>query len=52
MNTDKDKIPNQEKNNTSVKDSAIDEKANVADGREINHQVKDKREKHQPRDNA
>lgn len=50
MSTDK-KIPGDEET-TSKKDSAINKKANEADGREINHQVKDKREHHQPRDNA
>jgi len=50
MNTDK-KIPGQEES-TSKKDSAINKKANEADGREINHQVEQRREQHQPRDNA
>ena len=52
MSTEDKKIPGQEQHKTSIKDSAIDEKANEADGREINHQVKDKREKPQPRDTA
>lgn len=52
MSTTDKKIPGQEQHKTSIKDSAIDEKANEADGQEINHQVKDRREIHQPRDNA
>ena len=52
MSTDDKKIPGQKEHKTSIKDSAIDEKANEADGREINHQEKQRREKHQPRDNA
>jgi hypothetical protein len=39
-------------NESSLKDNAINKKGNKADGREINHQVTDKREQHQPRDNA
>ena len=50
--SDEKKIPGQEQHKTSIKDSAIDKKANKADGQEINHQFKDRREKHQPRDNA
>jgi|GEM_PF-658974 len=52
MSTDNKKNPGQEEHETSIKDSAIDEKANKADGREINHQQKQRREKHQPRDTA
>ncbi len=52
MSTDDKKIPGQEAHKTSKKDNAINKKANEADGREINDQVKDKREQHQPRDNA
>ncbi|WP_452224381.1 hypothetical protein [Lacinutrix chionoecetis] len=44
------KIPKQ--NNQPEKEQAINKKGSQADGKEINHQVKDKREKHQPRDNA
>lgn len=36
--------------NQSLEEQAIDERANH--GREINHQVKQKREHHQPRDTA
>ena len=36
--------------NQSLKEQAIDESA--TQGKKINHQVKDKREKHQPRDTA
>ena len=50
MNTD-NKIPGQDEA-TSKKDSAIDKKANISDGQEINHQVEQRREQHQPRDNA
>ncbi|MDX1461977.1 MAG: hypothetical protein R3359_02890 [Marinirhabdus sp.] len=52
MSKDEKYIPNQKDQKTSIKDSAIDEKANEADGREINHQVKERREQHQPRDTA
>ena len=48
---DEEKIPGQEES-TSKKDSAINKKANKADGKEINHQVEQRREQHQPRDNA
>ncbi|WP_179009121.1 hypothetical protein [Winogradskyella forsetii] len=50
MTTNKDKNDKQEKNETSIAESAINKKE--VDGRDINHQVKDRREKHQPRDNA
>lgn len=52
MSTEDKKIPGQENHKTSIKDSAIDKKSNQADGHEINEKVKDKREQHQPRDNA
>lgn len=41
-------IPNEQ----GKEESAINKKGREADGREINHQVKDKREQHQPRDTA
>jgi len=50
MSTDK-KIPGQE-NHKDLEDTAINKKSNEADGKQINHQVKDKREQHQPRDTA
>jgi len=40
------------KQQKGIQDNAINKKGNESDGREINHQVQDKREKHQPRDNA
>ena len=46
----KNKISNQD--NQSKKDQAINKKGTPDDAREINHQVMDKREQHQPRDNA
>ncbi|UZO80873.1 hypothetical protein NBT05_18280 [Aquimarina sp. ERC-38] len=46
------KIPGQEDQNQSIKDSAIDKKGNTADGQEINYQNKQRQEIHQPRDNA
>ncbi|WP_432411351.1 hypothetical protein [Rasiella sp. SM2506] len=52
MSTEDKKIPGKDAHKTSMKDSAIDKKSNDADGRKINEQVKDKREQHQPRDNA
>ncbi|MBQ0735678.1 hypothetical protein [Aquimarina celericrescens] len=36
----------------SIKENAINIKQKEADGREINHQEKNRREIHQPRDNA
>ena len=50
MSTD-EKIPSQE-DLSSKMDSAINKKANEADGREINHQVEQRRDQHKPRDNA
>ena len=50
MSTD-NKIPGQDEA-TSKKDSAINKKSNASDGREINEQVEQRREQHQPRDNA
>lgn len=47
---DSKKIPNQD--NTNLKENAINKKSNPSDGVEINQQKQDKREKHQPRDNA
>ncbi|WP_197052673.1 hypothetical protein [Psychroserpens sp. Hel_I_66] len=51
MSTDKDK--NKEKEDvkkTGISENAINKKE--VDGRDINHQQKDRREIHQPRDNA
>lgn len=49
-------IPNEKNkekaNEKANENTAINKKGNIGDGREINHQVKDKREKHQPRDTA
>lgn len=39
-----------ENNKTSIRENAINKRE--VDGQDINHQVKDKRENHQPRDNA
>ena len=48
MSTDKkDKT---EKKDTRIAEKAINKKE--VDGRDINHQQKDRREKHQPRDNT
>ena len=44
------RIPDPDKR--SIKENAINKKGVPSDGAEINHQVKDKRENHQPRDNA
>lgn len=41
-------IPNEQ----GKEENAINKKGNAADGKKINHQVTDKREQHQPRDNA
>ncbi len=49
MSEDKNYIPKEEQ---SKAEQAINKKGNESDGKEINHQVKDKREKHQPRDTA
>lgn len=49
MNTDK-KIPDPDKQ--GLKEKAINIKEKESDGREINHQEKQKKEIHQPRDNA
>ena len=45
------KIPNPG-TEESIENTAINQKANVANGKELNHQVNEKREIHQPRDNA
>lgn len=44
------KEKNLEKEKQSKKEQAINKSA--TDGKDINHQVKDRQEKHQPRDNA
>lgn len=49
MNDEK-KIPGQ--SNQSEEEIAINKKGREADGKKINHQVEQKREQHQPRDNA
>jgi len=41
-----------EQQQKGIKENAINKKQNESDGREINHQVQDRREQHQPRDNA
>ena len=45
-----DKTNKQEQKETSISESAINKKE--VDGRDINHQQKERREIHQPRDNA
>ncbi|MGB6152746.1 MAG: hypothetical protein WBG48_12205 [Pricia sp.] len=45
-----DKSNKIEKDKTSLGEKAINH--NETDGKDINHQVKQRREKHQPRDNA
>lgn len=42
----------QNKEKQSKKDHAINEKGNVSDGNEINPQVEQRKDIHQPRDNA
>ncbi len=37
---------------TTLQENAINKKSNEADGKEINHQVEQRKEQHQPRDNA
>ncbi|MCH2488527.1 MAG: hypothetical protein MK211_00130 [Flavobacteriales bacterium] len=44
--------PSPEKKNQKIEEIAIDKKEKESDGREINHQVKQRREQHQPRDTA
>ena len=46
----KNNTPKPEKKKQRKKEEAINQKA--TDGEEVNDQVKKKREKHQPRDNA
>ncbi|SDB40975.1 hypothetical protein SAMN03097699_1171 [Flavobacteriaceae bacterium MAR_2010_188] len=46
------KIPGQDNKKKGIKENAINQKQNQSDGKEINEQVKQKQEKHQPRDNA
>ncbi|MEO6347187.1 MAG: hypothetical protein ABIO60_04675 [Aquaticitalea sp.] len=43
---------NQKEDKQSTKEQAINMKEKTSDGKEINPQVKQKQEKHQPRDNA
>tara|TARA_R110002049_G_scaffold169818_2_gene336382 strand:+ start:338 stop:490 length:153 start_codon:yes stop_codon:yes gene_type:complete len=43
---------NKEEENINIEESAINHKANKSDGKEINPQVEQRREQHQPRDNA
>ena len=40
------------KQKQSIEEQAINKKEKEADGREINHQVKQHKEQHQPRDTA
>jgi hypothetical protein len=49
---DKDKKNNSEKQKQSIEEQAINKKGQEADGKEINHQVKQRKEQHQPRDTA
>ncbi|MCT8341192.1 hypothetical protein [Luteirhabdus pelagi] len=49
MSTDKTPEPKDKK---SRKESAINIKQKESDGREINHQVEQRKEQHQPRDTA
>lgn len=50
MSTNADKNDKLEKNETSISEQAINKKE--VDGRDINPQQKERREIHQPRDNA
>lgn len=50
MGTNDKKNDKEEKNETSIAETAINKKE--VDGRDLNHQRKDRREIHQPRDNA
>lgn len=50
MGTNDKKNDKKEKNETSIAETAINKKE--VDGRDINHQQKERREIHQPRDNA
>ena len=50
MNTNTNSTDKLEKNETSISEQAINKKE--SDGRDINHQIKDRQEIHQPRDNA
>lgn len=49
MKNDKE---NQQKDKQSKKDHAINEKGDVSDGNKINPQVEQRKDIHQPRDNA
>ena len=46
------KEKNQDKQQQSIEESAINKKEKESDGREINYQEKQRREQHQPRDTA
>lgn len=50
MSINKDKNDKQEQNETSISESAINKKE--VDGKAVNPQQKERREIHQPRDNA
>ncbi len=50
MDKNSNKIDKSEDIESAIKEQAINKRE--TDGRDINHQVKDKREKHQPRNNA
>lgn len=50
MDKNSEKTEKEEKKETRISENAINKKE--TDGREINHQEKERREIHQPRDNA
>jgi len=50
MNKNREKEKEIEKENTSISEQAIDKKE--VDGRDINHQFRNKKNHHQPRDTA
>ena len=50
MNKDKNVNPEERKVNKSLEEKAINE--NATDGKQVNPQVEQRKEKHQPRDNA
>ncbi len=49
---DKDKKNNSKKQKQSIEEQAINKKGQEVDGKEINQQVKQRKEQHQPRDTA
>ena len=48
----KDDKKNLEKQKQSIEEQAINKKEKESDGRELNQQVKQRKEQHQPRDTA